>query len=71
MQVELKNDTAAGYALLLGDHCYPTLKRIFEISETETLQWNVVAPHHCSKSAMCTGLTKGPKRHHFTRTSWI
>lgn len=53
MQVELKNDTAAGYALLLGDHCYPTLKRIFEISETETLQWNVLlAPHHCSKSAM-------------------
>jgi hypothetical protein len=53
MQVALKNAKAAGYALLLGDHCYPTLKRIFEKSDDENLKWHVLlGPHHCSKSAM-------------------
>ena len=53
MQVTLKNGKASGYALLLGDHCYPTLKRIFDQSDESTLKWNVLlAPHHCSKSAM-------------------
>lgn len=43
----------AGKALFFGDLSYPVLKRIFEVSDPENLQWNVMlAPHHCSKSAM-------------------
>lgn len=39
--------------LLLGDHCYPTLNRIFTKSQAEDLAWNLMlSPHHCSKSAM-------------------
>lgn len=53
MQITLKNAKAAGHGLLLGDHCYPTLNRIFEQSDDDDLKWNVLlAPHHCSKSAM-------------------
>jgi hypothetical protein len=53
MQVTLKNPTTEVYAMLLADHCYPTLKRIFDCSDDSTLRWHVLqAPHHCSKSAM-------------------
>ena len=39
--------------LLLGDLGYPTLKKIFDRSEEVDLAWDVLlAPHHCSKSAM-------------------
>lgn len=49
LQVRLTNANA----LLLGDLCYPTIKRIFDQSEAADLAWNVfLAPHHCSKSAM-------------------
>lgn len=53
LQISLYRGEATGRLLLLGDHCYPTLKRIFEISEGGDLLWNaMLAPHHCSKSAM-------------------
>jgi hypothetical protein len=54
LQVTLTDDAGArGRALLLGDLSYPTLKRIFDTSEDETVAWDVfLAPHHCSKRAM-------------------
>ena len=52
-QITLKEGEGTGQALFLGDHCYPTLKKIFDISKEEDLAWNILlAPHHCSKSAM-------------------
>lgn len=39
--------------LLLGDLKYPILKKIFDRSDSSNLEWNILlAPHHCSKSAM-------------------
>lgn len=54
LQVRLLNGSEQGNALLLGDLAYPTLKRIVEETRDSTnLHWNVLlAPHHCSKSAM-------------------
>ncbi|SRR5579884_721559 len=53
MQVRLEVEGAYSSILLLGDHCYPTLKKIFEYSDSGDVEWNVIlAPHHCSKSAM-------------------
>jgi hypothetical protein len=53
MQVTLRNGDATGKVMLLGDQCYPTVKRIFDLSDREDTQWNVfLAPHHCSKSVM-------------------
>ncbi len=53
MQVNLKDGDTCGRTMLLGDHCYPTLKKIFDKSEAEDLEWNVfLAPHHCSKKVM-------------------
>lgn len=53
MQVTLSSEIGNLKALLLGDHCYPTVSRIFEISDDETVEWDILlAPHHCSKSVM-------------------
>jgi hypothetical protein len=53
LQVTLLKDLAAGRALLFGDLCYPTVKRIFDTSDDADVEWNVfLAPHHCSKSVM-------------------
>lgn len=54
LQITLTNGTATGRALLLGDLCYPTIRKIFDITaKEEYLEWNVFqAPHHCSKSVM-------------------
>lgn len=53
MQINLKDGDICGRTMLLGDHCYPTLKKIFDRSEAEDLEWNVfLAPHHCSKKVM-------------------
>lgn len=53
MQVRLDVEGAYSYLMLLGDHCYPTVKRIFEISNAEDIKWHILlAPHHCSKSVM-------------------
>lgn len=53
MQIALTAGSTTGKCLLLGDHCYPALKKIFDLSDPDELEWNVMlAPHHCSKSAM-------------------
>lgn len=53
MQVTLTSGEGQGRALLLGDLCYPTIRRIFDTSEDGDLSWNVMlAAHHCSKSVM-------------------
>jgi hypothetical protein len=53
LQVTLTDGNATGQALLLGDLCYPTVSRIFDMSDASNLEWNVfLAPHHCSKSVM-------------------
>jgi hypothetical protein len=54
LQIKLTNGTSTGRALLLGDLCYPTIRKIFDITaKEEYLEWNVLqAPHHCSKSVM-------------------
>jgi len=52
-QISLYNGDKAGRALLLGDLSYPVFRRVFDRSESATLEWNVLlAPHHCSKSVM-------------------
>lgn len=57
MQVVLGADPAEGGVLLFGDHKYPTIRKIFDVSKAndneENLKWQVLlAPHHCSKSLM-------------------
>lgn len=57
MQVVLGDDPASGGVLLFGDHKYPVLRKIIDITRAsgkqENLNWQVLlAPHHCSKSAM-------------------
>lgn len=53
LQISLLDGGAKGNALLLGDLCYPAMKRIFDISQPDDLRWNLfLAPHHCSKSVM-------------------
>ena len=52
-QISLYNGEGVGRALLMGDLKYPIIRRIFDLSENEALEWNVLlAPHHCSKSVM-------------------
>lgn len=57
MQVVLGGDPSAGGVLLLGDHKYPVIREIFDVSKRHgnegSLKWQVLlAPHHCSKSVM-------------------
>lgn len=57
MQVVLGSDPAEGGVLLFGDHKYPTIRKIFDVSKANenevNLNWQVLlAPHHCSKSVM-------------------
>ena len=52
-QISLFNGKGIGRAMLMGDLKYPIIRRIFDLSENESLAWNVfLAPHHCSKSVM-------------------
>ncbi len=52
-QITLKSECGVGNALLMGDLQYPVIRRIFDCSDRDTLNWNVLlAPHHCSKSVM-------------------
>ena len=52
-QISVSNGAGIGKFLVLGDLKYPILRRIFSVSEEDDLHWNVLlAPHHCSKSAM-------------------
>lgn len=53
LQVTISTGTDTLRALLLGDLSYPTVKRIFDVSENDDVAWDVfLAPHHCSKSVM-------------------
>lgn len=53
LQIALYRSGAIGRALLFGDLCYPTIRRIFDISHPGDVAWNIfLAPHHCSKSVM-------------------
>lgn len=57
MQVVLGSDPAEGGVLLFGDHKYPTIRKVFDISKNngneDNLRWQVMlASHHCSKSVM-------------------
>ena len=53
MQITLYDGAKELRSLLLGDLSYPIIKRIFKVSNTDDLAWNVLlAPHHCSKAAM-------------------
>ena len=57
LQVVLGDDPSVGGVLLFGDHKYPMLRKIFDVSKAskgeDNLKWQVLlAPHHCSKSVM-------------------
>jgi beta-lactamase superfamily II metal-dependent hydrolase len=57
LQISLHSPGASGKTtgrvLLFGDLCYPTLKKIFELSQPQDLAWDMMlCPHHCSKSVM-------------------
>jgi hypothetical protein len=53
MQISLISGEAVGRALFFGDLCYPTIKKIFDISNAVDVGWNILlTPHHCSKSVM-------------------
>lgn len=57
MQVVLGDDSSAGGVLLFGDHKYPVIRKIFDVTKRlgneANLRWQVLlAPHHCSKSVM-------------------
>lgn len=57
LHIALTKDKQTGKGLFLGDHCYPTLRRIFdktkEKNRRQYLEWDILlTPHHCSKSAM-------------------
>ena len=52
-QITLMEGEGVGRAMLLGDLKYPIVRRIFDVSTADTLNWNILlAPHHCSKSVM-------------------
>lgn len=52
-QIAITNGPGVGKFLFFGDLKYPILRRIFSVSDEDDLEWNVLlAPHHCSKSAM-------------------
>lgn len=57
MQIVLGDDPSVGGVLLFGDHKYPMLRKIFDVTKAhgneESMKWQVLlAPHHCSKSVM-------------------
>lgn len=57
MQIVLGDDPAQGGILLFGDHEYPTIRKIIDVTRAhgndDALAWQVLlAPHHCSKSVM-------------------
>ena len=57
MQVVLGDDPSIGGVLLFGDHKYPAIRKIFDVTKANgneaNLRWQVLlAPHHCSKSVI-------------------
>ncbi|MGQ0823781.1 MAG: hypothetical protein ACT4OX_01915 [Actinomycetota bacterium] len=56
LQVALENEGCVQRALLFGDLACEVLSKIFERSEPDDLAWTLLlAPHHCSKHAVCDG----------------
>jgi len=52
-QITLINGEGTVKVLMMGDLKYPTIRRIFDESDAQDLEWNILlAPHHCSKSVM-------------------
>lgn len=57
LQAVYGDDPSKGGVLLFGDHKYPVLRKIFDVTKEhgngESMKWQVLlAPHHCSKSVM-------------------
>jgi hypothetical protein len=57
LQIVLSSDPSEGGVLLFGDHKYPTIRKILDVSKEngneDNLKWQILlAPHHCSKSVM-------------------
>lgn len=57
MQIVFGDDPSVGGVLLFGDHKYPTIRKIFDVSRAngaiQNLRWQILlAPHHCSKAVM-------------------
>jgi hypothetical protein len=63
LKVTLYEGESSGRAILFGDLHYPTLKRIFDEGDADSLEWNVLlAPHHCSDSVMYVADEEGGER---------
>jgi hypothetical protein len=57
LHIALTTGKQSGSGLFFGDHCYPTVRRIFDKTKqkkrTRYLEWDVMlAAHHCSKAVM-------------------
>lgn len=53
MGISVFDGDVAGRLLLLGDLAYPALRKLFDEYTDDDLRWHLLlAPHHCSKSAM-------------------
>jgi len=57
LQVALFKDKHSAKAFLFGDHCYPTIRKIYDKTKEKKreryLEWDILlAPHHCSKRVM-------------------
>jgi hypothetical protein len=57
LQILLGDDPSVGGVLLFGDHKYPTIRKVFDVSTAngneDNLKWQIMlASHHCSKSVM-------------------
>lgn len=53
MRISLFDGEVAGHLILVGDLAYPALRKLFDKYTDDELSWDVLlAPHHCSKSAM-------------------
>jgi hypothetical protein len=53
MKITVYDGEAAARAIVFGDLHNPTLKRVFDEGDVDSLEWNIfLAPHHCSDSIM-------------------
>jgi hypothetical protein len=63
LRITLFESAATGQILLMGDLAYPTISRIFSISEPDAVTWDVLlAPHHCSKKVMYAPADNGDEQ---------
>jgi beta-lactamase superfamily II metal-dependent hydrolase len=53
LRITLTDGDSRGRILLMGDHAYATIIRIFDVSDDDSVAWDVLlAPHHCSRKVM-------------------